>query len=100
VAVPFRGHLSSGKVLLVLGILVSIAGLARHHLLGLQKAALNVDVAISKLATGQPRAFRRIVADFTNDVRPVAELDAMVAQLPAEQQQLWSEIRAYSAEFE
>ena len=30
----------------------------------MQKAALNVNVAISKITTGQPRAFRRLVADF------------------------------------
>src|SRR5687767_9000621 len=61
-AVPFRATLTSGKTLLVLGILVSVAGMARHHLIGIQKAALNVNVAVGKLTTGQPRPFRRIVA--------------------------------------
>ena len=68
--VPFRAHLSSGKVLLVLGILVSIAGMCRHHLIGVQKAALNVNVAISKITSGQPRDFRRLVADFTDTASP------------------------------
>ena len=80
--VPFRPHLSSGKVLLVLGVLVSIAGVARHHLIGVQKAALNVNVAISKMSTGQPRDFRRLVADFTDTARPVEEIDAEMAKFP------------------
>src|SRR5207237_7441684 len=80
--VPFRAHLSSGKVLLVLGILVSIAGMCRHHLIGVQKAALNVNVAITKISSGQPRNFRRLVADFTDTPPPVAELDAEMAPSP------------------
>lgn len=96
--VPFRAHLSSGKVLLVLGVLVSIAGVCRHHLIGVQKAALNVNVAISKISTGQPRAFRRLVADFTDTARPVQEIDAEMAQFPPEQQERWAKIKALRAE--
>jgi hypothetical protein len=95
---PFRGQLSSGKVLLVVGILVSIAGVCRHHLIGVQKAALNVNVAISKMSTGQPRAFRRLVADFTDTNRPVGEIDAEMAQFPPELQERWGKIKALRAE--
>ena len=45
---PFRGTLSSGKVLLGIGIVVSICGVARHHLIGVSKAAVNADAQISK----------------------------------------------------
>jgi hypothetical protein len=97
-SVPFRGQMSSGKLLIVLGILVSIAGLARHHLIGVQKAALNVNVAISKISSGQPRAFRRLVADYTDTNRPVQEIDAEMAQFPPEQQERWSKIKALRSE--
>ncbi|HEV3226815.1 MAG TPA: hypothetical protein VGZ52_08275 [Acidimicrobiales bacterium] len=96
--VPFRAHLSSGKVLLVIGILVSIAGVCRHHLIGVQKAALNVNVAISKITTGQPRAFRRLVADFTDTARPVGEIDAEMSQFPADQQERWAKVKSLRAE--
>src|SRR3954451_20416545 len=92
--VPFRAHLSSGKVLLVLGILVSIAGMCRHHLIGVQKAALNVNVAISKISSGQPRNFRRLVADYTDTPRPVGEIEAEMAQFPADLQERWGKIKA------
>jgi hypothetical protein len=95
---PFRLHLSSGKVLLVVGILVSIAGVARHHLIGVQKAALNVNVAISKLSTGQPRDFRRLVADFTDTGRPVGEIDAEMAQFSPDLQERWAKIKTLRAE--
>ena len=98
--VPFRANLSSGKVLLVLGILVSIAGVCRHHLIGVQKAALNVNVAISKITTGQSRAFRRLVADFTDTGRPVGEIDAEMSQLDPELQERWAKIKALSADSE
>jgi hypothetical protein len=91
-AVPFRGHLSSGKVLLALGVLVSVAGLARHHLIGIQKAALNVNVAIGKLTTGQPRAFRRLVADYTDHRRSREEIDAAVAAMEPSVQATWKKI--------
>ena len=98
--VPFRDHLSSGKVLLALGVLVAIAGLARHHLIGVQKAALNVNVAIGKLTTGQPRAFRRLVADYTDHRRTRAEVDAAVAQMDPSVQGTWAKIRELSDEVE
>ena len=96
--VPFRAHLSSGKVLLVLGILVSIAGMCRHHLIGVQKAALNVNVAISKITSGQPRNFRRLVADFTDTPRPVGEIDAEMAQFPPDLQERWAKIKTLRSE--
>jgi hypothetical protein len=98
--VPFRGHLSSGKVLLALGVLVSIGGLARHHLIGVQKAALNVNVAVGKLTTGQPRAFRRLVADYTDHRRSREEVDAAVAQMDPGVQATWQKITALSEEVE
>lgn len=98
--VPFRGHLSSGKVLLALGVLVSVAGLARHHLIGIQKAAINVNVAIGKLTTGQPRAFRRLVADYTDQNRPAAEIDAAMAGFEPALQERWARIKEISAEVE
>jgi cytochrome c1 len=96
--VPFRAHLSSGKVLLVVGILVSIAGFCRHHLIGVQKAALNVNVAISKISTGQPRAFRRLVADFTDTRRPIEEIDAQMATMDPALQERWAKIKTLRAE--
>jgi len=96
--VPFRAHLSSGKVLLVLGILVSIAGMCRHHLIGVQKAALNVNVAISKITSGQPRNFRRLVADFTDTPRPIGEIEAEMAQFPPDLQERWGKIKTLRAE--
>lgn len=99
-AVPFRAALSSGKVLLVLGILVSVAGLARHHLIGVQKAALNVNVAIGKLTTGQPRAFRRLVADYTDHKISREDADAQVAGFAPELQERWRQITSISDEVE
>jgi hypothetical protein len=98
--VPFRGHLSSGKVLLVLGILVSVGGMARHHLIGIQKAAINVDVAIGKLTTGQPRVFRRLVAAYQDNRLTRAEADAQVAQLDAALQERWQKITSITDEVE
>lgn len=98
--VPFRGHLSSGKVLLALGVLVSVGGLARHHLIGIQKAALNVNVAIGKLTTGQPRAFRRLVADYTDHRRTREEVDVAVATMAPPVQATWHKIREISGEVE
>ena len=99
-SVPFRATLSSGKVLLVLGILVSVAGLARHHLIGVQKAALNVNVAVGKLTTGQPRAFRRLVADYTDHQVTREDADARVAQMEPGLQDRWKQITSISDEVE
>ncbi|MEJ7844797.1 MAG: hypothetical protein WKF93_04055 [Acidimicrobiales bacterium] len=98
--VPFRDQLTSGKVLLVLGILVSVAGVARHHLIGMQKSALNVNVAIGKLTTGQPRAFRRLIADFTDARRPVAEIDAAMTDFEPALQERWAKIKSISTDVE
>ena len=89
--VPFRSTLTSGKVLLVLGILVSVAGMARHHLIGMQKAALNVNVAVGKLTTGQPRPFRRLVADYTDHKRTREEVDAPWRQFDPALQERWKQ---------
>lgn len=99
-SVPFRNNLSSGKVLLVLGILVSVAGMARHHLIGIQKAALNVNVAVGKLTTGQPRPFRRLVADYTDHKRSREEVDAAMAQFEPALQEKWKKITEISDEVE
>jgi cytochrome c553 len=99
-SVPFRGALTSGKVLLVLGILVSVGGMARHHLIGIQKAALNVNVAVGKLTTGQPRPFRRLVADYTDHKRSREEVDAAMAQFDPALQEKWRKITEISDEVE
>jgi hypothetical protein len=98
--VPFRATLSSGKVLLVLGVLVSVAGLARHHLIGIQKAALNVNVAVGKITTGQPRAFRRLVADYTDHKVTREAADAQVATFEPALQEKWRQITSISDEVE
>lgn len=96
--VPFQDVLSSGKVLLVVGIVVAVAGVCRHHLIGVQKQALNVDVSISKIVDGQPRRFRQLAADLVEGRRPVADIEADVAQLGPEQQEVWTKVRALSDE--
>ena len=96
--VPFRLHLSTGKVLLVLGVLVSIAGVARHHLIGVQKAAINVERRHLEAVDGQPRDFRRLVADYTDTARPVEEIDAEMAKFPPDLQERWGKIKALRAE--
>ena len=97
-AAPFRATLTSGKVTLVLAALVLMSGWARHHLIGIQKEALNVNVSINKLTIGQPRAFRTVVTDYTENRRPLAELDAEVAGMDAPQQQVWGEVKRLGAE--
>ena len=96
--VPFQDVLSSGKVLTVLGIVVAVAGVCRHHLIGVQKQALNVDVSISKIVDGQPRRFRQLAADLVEGRRPVADIEADVAQLGPEQQDVWRKVRELSDE--
>ena len=98
--VPFLTHLTSGVILLVLGVLVSIGGLARHHMIGLKKEALNVNVAINKMAQGQPRHFRELVNDFVENRKPLAEIDAEVAKLDSGEQVIWREIRKMSDDVE
>lgn len=96
--VPFQDVLSSGKVLLVVGIIVAVAGVCRHHLIGVQKQALNVDVSISKIVDGQPRRFRQLAADLVEGRRPVGDIEADVAELGPEQQQVWVKVRELSDE--
>lgn len=93
---PYRTLFSPAKVLVVLGVLVSIAGLARHHMIGLKKEALNVNVAINKLAAGQSRAFRDLVVDFTEHKKPLPVIEAEMAKMDAGQQAIWKEIRRLS----
>ena len=74
--------------------LVSVGGMARHHLIGIQKAALNVNVAIGKLTTGQPRAFRRLVADYTDHQRPSARsTPPWPASMDPSLQETWAKIK-------
>jgi len=96
-AVPFRANFSTGKLLILLGVLVSIAGVARHHLIGIQKAAINVDVAISKLTVGQPRQFRRLVAAYTDNTMPLADIEAQMATFDAPQQERWKAVKELRA---
>lgn len=90
--VPFRDTLSSGKVLLVLGILVSICGWARHKMIGVGKAAVNADVQISRIAAEQGRAFRQLVTDYKQLRRPTADIEADVSRLDANQREAWSQV--------
>ena len=90
---PFQGQLTTGKVTLVLGILVMVSGYARHHMIGLQKEAININVEINKLTIDQPREFRRLVLDFTQNRRPLEEIDADAAKLDDARAVLWREIR-------
>ena len=99
-AAPFRNGLSSGKVLLTVAVLVVISGTYRHKMIGLQKEALNVDVEISKLSIGQPKAFRLLVAEFTDGKKPLAELEADVAKMAQPQQVLWREVKRLSSKVE
>jgi hypothetical protein len=89
---PFRTTLSSGKVLLAVGLVISIAGVARHHLIGVTKAAVNADAQISRLAAGQPRAFRQLVIDYKQLRRPLVDIQSDVAKLPADQQAAWAKV--------
>jgi hypothetical protein len=92
-AAPFRASLSTGKVLLALSVLVLISGYFRHHMIGLQKEALNVNVEITKLTSGQSRHFRELVGDFLDNRRPMAEIEAEMASMDRAQQVLWVEVK-------
>jgi len=87
---PFRDNLSSGKVLLAITVLVVISGYFRHHMIGLQKEALNVNVEITKLTSGQSRHFRELVGDFLDNRRPMGEIEAEMASMDRAQQVLWA----------
>jgi len=90
--VPFRVALTSGKVLAMLGIVVSIGGWARHKMIGVDKVAINADVKISRIAATHGRSFRQLVTDFKQLRRPTADIEADVGRLPADQQASWAEI--------
>jgi hypothetical protein len=89
---PFRNTLSSGKLLLALGIIISVAGIARHHLIGVTKAAVNADAQISKIAASQPRSFRQLVIDYKQLRRPLSDIMADAANLPEAQQAAWAKV--------
>jgi hypothetical protein len=90
---PFRGYLSSGKLTLLLGLLVAIAGWYRHRLLGIETEALNVKSLIGKLISDQDREFRLLVGDLMENRRPLSEIEAEAAKLSPSQTVLWNEIR-------
>lgn len=89
---PFRSTLSSGKVLLAIGIVVSLAGVARHHLIGVSKAAINADAQISRIASQQSRQFRQLVIDYKQLRRPLADIQADVQQLSPDEQGAWAKV--------
>lgn len=97
---PFRDQLSSGKLTLVLSVLVVISGWARHHMIGVQKEALNVDVAIAKIAAKQERGFRTLVTDFLENRRPLGEIEQQVAAMGDDERRAWGEIRSLSESVE
>jgi hypothetical protein len=89
---PFRADFSSGKVLLTIGFLVCLCGVARHHLIGVAKSAVNADAQISRLAAGKGRDFRQLVIDYKQVRRPLADIQADVAMLSGPDQQAWSKV--------
>ncbi len=90
--VPFRTVLSSGKVLLAIAIVVSVCGIARHHLIGVTKSAINADAQISKVAASRSRVFRQLVIDYKQLRRPLADIQADVAALSAADQAAWAKV--------
>ena len=90
--VPVRTTLSSGKVLLGIGIVVSLAGVARHHLIGVSKAAINADAQISRIASEHSRPFRQLVIDYKQLRRPLADIQADAALLPSTEQAAWAKV--------
>lgn len=90
--VPFRSTLSSGKVLLALGVVVSACGVARHHLIGVTKSAINADAQISKIAVGRSRAFRQLVIDYKQLRRPLADIEGDVSRMSADDQAAWAKV--------
>lgn len=86
---PFRSTLTSGKVLLAIAIVVSVAGVARHHLIGVSKAAINADAQISKIAAAQSRRFRQLVIDYKQLRRPLSDIEADVSALTPAEQAAW-----------
>ncbi|MEO5725265.1 MAG: hypothetical protein ABIQ39_03665, partial [Ilumatobacteraceae bacterium] len=89
---PFRSTLSSGKVLFGICIVVALAGVARHHLIGVSKAAVNADAQISRIASEHSRQFRQLVIDYKQLRRPLADIRADVASLSAEEQAAWAKV--------
>jgi hypothetical protein len=90
--VPFRDVLSSGKVLLAIAVIVSVCGVARHHLIGVTKAAINADAQISKIAVGRSRAFRQLVIDYKQLRRPLADIESDAAALRDEDKAAWAQV--------
>jgi hypothetical protein len=89
---PFRSTLTSGKVLLGIAIVVSIAGVARHHLIGVSKAAINADAQISKIAAAQSRQFRQLVIDYKQLRRPLVDIERDVAELSPGERAAWAKV--------
>jgi len=97
---PFRDTLSSGKVLLGVAIVVSLAGVARHHLIGVSKAAINADAQISRIASEQSRAFRQLVIDYKQLRRPLNDIQADAAGLAPDGQAAWAKVLETQAKIE
>ncbi|MCU1500879.1 MAG: hypothetical protein JWM12_233, partial [Ilumatobacteraceae bacterium] len=97
---PFRDTLSSGKVLLGVAIVVSLAGVARHHLIGVSKAAVNADAQISRIASEQSRSFRQLVIDYKQLRRPLADIQADAAALAPDEQAAWAKVLGTQAKIE
>lgn len=89
---PFRSLLTSGKVLLGIAIVVSLAGVARHHLIGVTKSAVNADAQISKIAAAQSRQFRQLVIDYKQLRRPLADINADAATLTEGERAAWGKV--------
>lgn len=89
---PFRSNFSSGKVLLAIGFLVCLCGVARHHLIGVAKSAVNADAQISKLAVGRGRDFRQLVIDYKQVRRPLHDIQRDVSLMSPADQEAWGKI--------
>lgn len=92
-ATPYRGGLSSGKLTLVVALLVCLSGLLRHHMIGVEREVLNANLAITNVVFDEPRAFQRLVTDLTENRRPRADIEADVATLAEPQRAAWQQVQ-------
>ena len=79
-------------MLLGIAVVVSLAGVARHHLIGVSKAAINADAQISRIASEHSRPFRQLVIDYKQLRRPLADIQADAATLPPDEQAAWAKV--------
>lgn len=98
--VPFRGELTSGKILLGLGVLIVASGLIREQIDNFKRGGLKINVKIAELVADEPREFRTLVGDFIYNRRPLEEIRDRVEDLDRKQRELWREVEALEAQAE